>query len=318
MTRPILRFVLSFAFTIIVVPQALAKNKLTVFVSIVPQKYIVHQIAKDLVDVEVMVLPGADPHAYEPKPQQMVAISKAKLYFAIGIEFEKANLSKIVSVNPHIKVVPTDRGIKKMPMAAYHHHDEEGEHHEKSELHKEGEHRNEKAESAHHGDHHEHGGLDPHIWLSPPLVKIQARTIMNALQEIDPSHRDLYQSNFQQFVSQINRLDSELKTIFAGKKGLQFMVFHPSWGYFAKAYGLKQVPVQIEGRDPKPAQLKELIEHAREKNIKVIFVQPQFSAKSAKLVAKEINGEVAFVDPLAENWSANLREVANKFKSALK
>jgi zinc transport system substrate-binding protein len=318
MTRPILRIVLSFAFTIIVVPQALAKNKLTVFVSIVPQKYIVHQIAKDLVDVETMVLPGADPHAYEPKPQQMVAISKAKLYFAIGIEFEKANLSKIVSVNPQIKVVPTDRGIKKMPMAAYHHHDEEGEHHENSELHKEGQHHNEKAESAHQGDRHEHGGLDPHIWLSPPLVKIQARTIMNALQEIDPSHRDLYKSNFQQFVSQINRLDSELKTIFAGKKGLQFMVFHPSWGYFAKAYGLKQVPVQIEGRDPKPAQLKELIEHAREKNIKVIFVQPQFSAKSAKLVAKEINGEVAFVDPLAENWSANLREVANKFKSALK
>ena len=96
------------------------------------------------------------------------------------------------------------------------------------------------------------------------------------------------------------------------------MVFHPSWGYFAQAYRLKQVPVQIEGRDPKPAQLKELIEHAREKNIKVIFVQPQFSAKSAKLVAKEINGEVALVDPLAENWSANLREVANKFKSALK
>ena len=141
---------------------------------------------------------------------------------------------------------------------------------------------------------------------------------MNALQGIDPSHRDLYKSNFQHFVSQINRLDSELKTIFASKRVLQFMVFHPSWGYFAQAYGLKQIPVQIEGKEPKPAQLKELIEHAKEKNIKVIFVQPQFSAKSAKLVAKEINGEVAFVDPLAENWSANLSEVANKFKSALK
>ena len=203
-------------------------------------------------------------------------------------------------------------------MAAYDHHDEEDEHHEKSELHKESEHHHEKAESAHQDDRHDHGGLDPHIWLSPPLVKIQAQTIMNALQGIDPSHRALYEINFQRFVSQINKLDTELKTILAGKQGLQFMVFHPSWGYFAQAYGLKQVPVQIDGKDPKPAQLKELIEHAREKSIKVIFVQPQFSAKSAELVAKEINGEVAFVDPLAENWSANLREVANKFKSALK
>ncbi len=313
-----LRIVLSFAFTIIFASLAVAQDKLTVFVSIAPQKYIVQQIAKDLVDVKVMVLPGADPHMYEPKPKQMVAISKAKLYFAVGIEFEKANLSKIVSTNPLIKVVHTDRGIKKIPMAAYHHHDEEGEHHKKAETPQEGDHRHEQGDSEHEDDHHDHEGLDPHIWLSPPLVKIQAHTIMNALQEIDPSHRALYESNFQRFVSQINKLNTELKAIFADKQGLQFMVFHPSWGYFAQAYGLRQVPVQIEGKNPKPAQLKELIEHAREKNIKVIFVQPQFSAKSAELVAKEIGGEVAFVDPLAENWSANLREVANKFKAALK
>ena len=317
MTRQILCIVLSFAFTIIFASAALANDKLTVFVSIAPQKYFVKQIAKDLVDAKVMVLPGADPHMYEPKPKQMVAISKAKLYFSIGIEFERANLSKIISTNPQIKVVSTDRGIRKIPITAYH-HDEEGEHHEKSELHKEGEHRHEKAESAHEDDHHDHGRLDPHIWLSPPLVKILAKSILNALQEADPSHRALYESNFQQFVSQINKLDAELKTILAGKQGLQFMVFHPSWGYFSNTYGLKQVPVQIEGKEPKPAQLKELIEHAKEKNIKVIFVQPQFSAKSAELVAKEIGGEVAFVDPLAENWSDNLHEVANKFKAALK
>jgi zinc transport system substrate-binding protein len=95
-------------------------------------------------------------------------------------------------------------------------------------------------------------------------------------------------------------------------------VFHPAWGYFAHAYGLTQVPVEIEGKEPKPAQLKALIQHAREEGIKVIFVQPQFSSKSAKLVAREIGGEVAFVDPLAEDWSANLREVADKFRAALR
>ncbi len=101
-------------------------------------------------------------------------------------------------------------------------------------------------------------------------------------------------------------------------QGQQFMVFHPAWGYFAHSYGLQQVPVEIEGKDPKPAQLKALIEHARENQIKSIFVQPQFSSKSAKLVAKEIGGQVTVADPLASDWYINLREVARKLKAALK
>ncbi len=323
-----------------------AADKLPVFVSIVPQKYFVQQIGKDLVDVHVMVNPGADPHTYEPKPKQMVAISKAKLYFAVGIEFEEANLNKITATNPNLKVIHTDHGIDKLAMEAHHHHDEEHaeEHHdtdhheadhdhEKDEHHEDAEHdhheeaehdHHEEAEHDHHAeakhdkDHDEHAGLDPHIWLSPPLVKIQARTILTALQEADPVHRGVYEANFEAFTAQLDQLDADLKQIFAGKTGLQFMVFHPAWGYFAHAYGLKQVPVEIEGKDPKPAQLKELIEHARENGIKVVFVQPQFSTQSAEVVAREIGGQVAFADPMAEDWMANLRQVADKFQAALK
>ncbi|MCK5203289.1 MAG: zinc ABC transporter substrate-binding protein, partial [Desulfobacterales bacterium] len=127
----------------------------------------------------------------------------------------------------------------------------------------------------------------------------------------------VYEANTKAFVAELAALDADLRNTFAGKQGLQFMVFHPSWGYFARTYGLKQVAVEIEGKDPKPAQLKELIEHAAESHIKIIFVQPQFSAKSAKLVAKEIGGQVAVADPLAADWSGNLREVARKFKGAL-
>jgi zinc transport system substrate-binding protein len=325
-----------------------AKDKLPVFVTIAPQKYIVQQIGKDLVDAQVMVHPGADPHTYEPKPQQMVAISKARLYFAVGIEFEKANLGKITATNPKLKVIHTDHGIEKLAMVAHHHHHgdhadenhdtdhheaehdhEKGEHHgdedhdhEKGEHHGDADHDHEKSE--HHGDadhdedHHEHAGLDPHIWLSPPLVKIQARTVLAALQEADPQHRSVYQANFNAFKAQVDQLDADLKKTFAGKAGLQFMVFHPAWGYFAHAYGLKQVPIEIEGKDPKPAQLKALIQHARENGIKVVFVQPQFSTKNAELVAREIGGQVAFADPLAEDWMANLRRVANKFQAVLK
>ncbi len=297
---------------------SVAADKLPVFVSIVPQKYFVQQIGKDLVDAQVMVQPGASPATYEPKPHQMADLSKTKIYFAIGVPFENAWLSKIAAANPNMRVIHTDHGIEKLAMAAHHHHDD----HEKGEHHEEEKHGHEKDE--HHGeaehdkDHHEHTGLDPHIWLSPPLVKIQAQTILAALQEADPAHRSVYEANFKAFTAQIDRLDADLKKTFAGKTGLQFMVFHPAWGYFAHAYGLKQVPIEIEGKDPKPAQLKKLIQHARENGIKVVFVQPQFSTKSAKLVAREIGGQVAFADPLAEDWMANLREVADKFQIALK
>ena len=159
---------------------------------------------------------------------------------------------------------------------------------------------------------------DPHIWLSPPLVKIQARHILRALEEVDPTHRAVYQSNYRKFIRELETLDTELKAIFAGEKGLRFMVFHPSWGYFARAYGLEQVPIEIEGKTPGPAQLKELIAHARAYDIKVIFAQPQFSAKSAGLIAREIDGQVVFADPLAPDWKDNLREVAVKFKKALR
>ena len=141
---------------------------------------------------------------------------------------------------------------------------------------------------------------------------------MSYLQKIDPAHQAAYQKNYQEFSTQIDRLDNELKAIFADKQGLPFMVFHPSWGYFAHTYGLRQMAVEIEGKDSKPAQLKELIEHAKEEGIQVIFVQPQFSTKSAQLVAKEIGGQVAVADPLAADWLANLREVASQFKAALK
>ena len=298
-----------------------AADELPVFVSIVPQKYIVQQIGKDLVAVQVMVQPGDSPATYEPKPQQMADISTTKIYFAIGVPFEKAWLGKIAAANPNMQVVHTDHDIEKIAMVAHHHHDDQAEEHHEGEHH-EAEHAHEKddhhAEAEHEEDHHEDTGLDPHIWLSPPLVKIQARTILAALQEVDPVHRSIYEANFNAFTAQIDQLDADLKRTFAGKTGLQFMVFHPAWGYFAHTYGLKQVPIEIEGKDPKPAQLEALIQHAREYGIKVVFVQPQFSTKSAQLVAKEIGGQVAFADPLAKDWMANLRKVADKFQKALR
>ena len=290
-------------FCLILVGHPAAAATVKTFVSIAPQQYFVQKIGGDLVDVSVLVAPGADPHTYEPKPRQMAELARAVVYFAIGVEFEKAWLPKMAAANLRMRIVATDAGIIKTAMIGHHHENEEGL-------------------QAAHGKETQHthpeGELDPHVWLSPPLVKVQAGHIKDALVAVDSANRTRYEENYTAFLREIDALDEELKSLFAGSQGTRFMVFHPSWGYFAQAYGLEQVPIEIEGKDPKPAQLKELIQHAKEHGIKLIFVQPQFSAKSAEMVSREIGGQVVAVDPLAANWAENLREVGRKFKAALR
>lgn len=285
---------------------AWADTPLPVFVSIVPQQYFVQQIGKNKVDVSVMVLPGASPATYEPKPAQMAELSQARLYFSIGVPFETFWLDKIASANPKMIIVHTDKGIEKQPMGAHHH---EGE--------SEADHHDEQTEVEEDHDHG-HAGLDPHIWLSPKLVKLQAGRILAALAAADPENADFYTANYSAFVREIDALDRDLTQMLKDKAGMQFMVFHPSWGYFARDYNLKMIPIEIEGKNPKPAKLQELIAHAIDEDIKVIFVQPQFSTKSAALVAKEINGRVIPADPLAPAWLDNMRKVAEQFKEVLK
>ncbi len=290
MKRTIKKLAVTALFALMFVQAGAAADQVHVFVSIAPQKYFVQQIGKDLVDVQVMVQPGANPASYEPKPSQMVALSRARAYFAIDVLFEDIWLKKFTGLNPKMQVVHTDMGIEKLPISG--HHDEESG--------------------------HEHGILDPHIWLSPPLVKLQAQTILRALREIDPAHGADFEANYKRFMAEIDELNLQLKAAFEKKQGMRFMVFHPAWGYFARAYGLEQVPIEFEGKAPKPALLKELITFAKKKGITVIFVQPQFSAKSATLIAKAIDGRVIVANPLAEDWMSNMRKVAKEFRAALK
>jgi zinc transport system substrate-binding protein len=287
-----------------------AGEKVPVFVSIAPQKYFVEKIGMDRVSVQVMVPSGSNPATYEPKPRQMADLSKTKVYFAIGVPFEDIWLDRIAAANPEMKVVHTEQGIDRMPMTAHHHHDEKEEHHAVGGRDANGDHRLEWIAG--------HHGLDPHIWLSPPLVKVQIRSVLSALAAIDPLHKDAYETNYQRLVTEIDQLDSRLRQTFTGRQGLRFIVFHPAWGYFARTYGLEQVPIEIEGKAPKPSQLQSLIKFARKAGIRVVFVQPQFSTKSARLVAREIGGQVAFADSLAGDWAANMEAVADRFKAALK
>lgn len=278
---------------------------LNVFVSITPEKYFVEKVGGPLVDVSIMVPPGASPHNYEPKPKQLIALSNAKIYFAIGVNFEDVWLDKISSANTSMKIVHVEKGIEKIPMAGHHHHDD-------------GEAGGEHESVDHHHGEHGRGALDPHVWTSPVQVKIIARNILEALKNEDPVNAPAYEENYDSFIKELDALDSELRSVFDGARGMKFLVFHPSWGYLAKDYGLEQVAIEIQGKEPKPAQLARIIEHAKEEGIKAIFAQPQMSTKSARTIADAIGARVIMADPLAEDWGANLKTQAELFREALK
>lgn len=284
---------------VFLLPDALAGDRLQVTVSILPQKCFVEKIGGDRVDVSVMVLPGASPATYEPKPQQMVSLTKSKIYFAVGVPFETVWLRKFETLNPKMRIVSTQTGIEKIPMQA-HLHD------------------NDKEAADHKGAIHAEI-KDPHIWLAPPLVILQARNILDGLLKVDPGHREIYEANYKRFVRELVDLDIRLIHQFKGTAhDTRFMVYHPAWGYFASAYGLKQIPIEMEGKNPTPRELQELISMARNDGIKVIFVQPQFSTKGADTIAKAIGGEVMVADPLAVNWAENLEKVGASFETVLK
>ena len=296
-----------------------------VTVSIVPQKFFVEKISGDKINVNVMVKPGASPATYEPKVSQMKKLANSEIYFAIGVPFENAWLEKFENANKDMKIVDTSEGIKKIEMAAHSHHDHEEHlekhkedghtHHDHEDEHKDhDEHKEEKVDD--HG--HEHTGLDPHIWLEPTLVKNQAKIIYRELVKIDPENKEFYKKNLQTFLIELESLDAQLKSVLKKYEHKAFMVFHPSWGYFAKRYHLEQISIEIQGKEPKPAQLVELIDEAKKHDIKIVFVAPQFSQKGAKVISNSIKGYTATIDPLSYEWDKNLLKVANEIAKSYK
>jgi zinc transport system substrate-binding protein len=273
---------------------------LTVTVSIAPQQYFVERIAGEGINVNVMVEPGASPATYEPKPEQLAALSRSAAYFSIGVPFENVWLDKIAEANPEMRIVDTADGIERVPIEAHSHEADADEDHDED-------------------DDHEHaeGAPDPHIWLSPSLVKVQARTIADALIELDPDQREAYEANLDAFVADIEDLQASIEETLHGVESRKFLVFHPSWGYFAEDFGLEQIAIEVGGQEPSAKELAALIALAKEEAIQVIFAQPEFSAEDASTIAEEIGGEVIMVSPLAPDWLDNMRQVADTFADVL-
>ena len=267
-------------------PAQQESDRLNVTVSILPEKFFVECIGGDKVQVNAMVGPGDSPHTYEPKPEQMAALTRSRVYFAIGVEFEGAWLEKFKSANPDMVLVDISDSIEKIPMED--HHDE-----------------GEAEEDDHSGEE-----LDPHIWTSPEIAKTIARQIANTLSEVDGQNTSYYLSNLEDLLTEINQLQIDIKDLLKDKQNRQFLVFHPAWGYFAQEFGLEEVAIEVGGTEPSASELSAIITNALANNIRIVFAQPEFSTQIADYIASEINGKVVLITPLAEDWLENLRLVA--------
>ena len=266
-------------------------GKLPVFVSILPQKYFVERIGGEHVRVSVMVGPGQSPATYEPRPRQMAELVSARLFYRIGVAFEEVWMERISAANPGMELLDARDGLilREMEPAGGHHHDHDHPRQAK-------------------------GHPDPHIWLSPVMVRAMAARLQDTLIRLDPSNQASYRANYQAFADDLEALTRETRNRLADLKQRSFMVFHPSWGYFADEFDLKQMPIESEGKEPGASTLVRLIEQARAEHISVIFVQQQFSQAPARGLAAAVGARLVAIDPLAEDYLDNLRRVTTALK----
>ncbi len=263
-------------------------------VSIPPVKFFVKQIAAQGADVDVLIPPGANPITFEPKPRQIQKIRQAQIYFAIGVPFEKVWIKRIKAINESLKIIRLYRGVVRVPMA-----------HRYNELY------GSRVKIS-------QDFPDPHIWLSPSLVRVILQEIRDTFISYDKSHKQIYLANYYNFLKKINSMDQELIDMFSRCKSRYFLVFHPSWGYFARDYGIIQVPIELEGKEPSLTEISKLISFARSHKIKVVFVEPEFSKRISMIIAQSINAKVEEIDPLAVNWLDNLKIVAQRISNSLR
>jgi len=259
-------------------------DKIGVIVTVLPQVEFVNAVGGDRVEVTAMVPPGANPHTYEVTPTQMAKLSKAKMYAKVGspLEFELTWLDKLVAQNHDMLLVDCGQGIGLI----------------------------ESADP-------DEPGIDAHTWTSPLNVKTMVNNICAGLSQISPADQPYFEKNRDSYLGKLDALDADIRSLLTGIGNRSFIVYHPAWGYFARDYGLKQLGIEREGKEPQAAYMARLIKEARENNIKVIFVSPQFDTRSAEAIAREIGGRVVSIDPEGRDYLDNMRKVAAVLREAL-
>jgi len=263
-------------------------EKPSITVSILPQKYIVQRITGDKFNIHAITPPGANHETYEPVPKQMKTLSESVIYFANGYLMFEDYLIKKMGNELKAKMVDLSQGIELIA-----------------------------CDIVDHGDHVHLHGVDPHFWLSPREVRIQAETILKAVQKFDPANSNFYKDNFNAFLQDLDKLEDHITTSLADSRIRTFLIYHPAFGYFARQFNLEQIALEMDGKEPTAAHIKKIADIAREKGIKTVLIQSQFDITSAEAVAREIGGKVEILDPLPEDWLENMYAITLSIRNAL-
>ena len=262
------------------------EEKPVISASIIPQLYFIEQLAGDLVEVNVMIPPGASPATYEPSVSQLGKLNRSVVYMRIGhLGFEQSWMKKISSVNPDMKIVDLSEGVEIIL-------------------------EDDAKEEDHHG--HSHHGPDPHIWMSAINARIIARNIYNELLLLFPGEKEYLQARFDKFSLSLDSLQLEIISKLEDIENRKFMIYHPALTYYARDYELEQFSLEIEGKTPSPKHLKEMTDLANHHHISKILIQNQFDRKNAEVLARETGAEIIQFDPLDLNWGKQMRYIAEQ------
>lgn len=274
----LLILILSFTLSSCTKKVSTSNTKPIIAVSIVPEKTFVKEIAGDLVDVLTLIPPGNSPSNFAPKPQDLAKLSEAKLYFAIGVPTEEANiLPKINDVNNDLKIIKLNEEVQK-------------KYSERS---------------------FDSNNRDPHIWLSPQRTKIMISKITEELSNLDEKHKSIYEENAKKYLNTLDELDKYIKNKLKNSKDKSFIIYHPSIGYFADDYNLEMIAIEKDGKSVTPKELEKIIDLAKEKNIKIILHQKEIDSKKVQTLAQEIGAEAKEIDPLNPDYIKNLKIIAD-------
>ena len=254
-------------------------------VTLEPLRYFTEAIAGNQYQVVSMVPKGSSPESYDPTPQQLVNLSRSQAYLRIGyIGFEQAWMKKLEENNPDMKVFDTSKGVNLI-----------------------------RDKDHWHDDHFHEGGVEPHIWNSTQNAAVIADNIYTALCELDVTHQGDYKQRLDSLKQIIRQTDVNIRTLLENADST-FLIYHPALSYFARDYGLKQISIEEGGKEPSPAQLKELIDTCRKENAHTIFVQQEFDQQNAQLIADELGVKVVSINPLSYDWSEEMLRVVRALK----
>ena len=288
-------FTLLFPFLLLVCHSNREKEANVLTVTIEPQRYFLEQIVGDKFQVNTLVPPGSSPETYEPSPSAMIKLGNSRAYFKVGfLGYENVWTGKLAENNPDLKIVDCSVGIE--PVYGGHgHHD----------------HSHEAADHS----HNQTDAADPHVWSSAKNAVLFSQNMLNAVVELDVEHADLYRANFAKLTQKIAETDSALTRLLKDIPTRSFIVYHPALAYLARDYNLTQHSIEFEGKNPSPAQMKELVDLAKAENIKIVFVQQEFDIKNSEVIAREIGATSHTINPLAYEWDEELIRIAQLLAS---